>query len=83
YEHTRNSRMPEGLAGGTAGKYDTKASQKNAAADMNAVTLHSEVSLPFDQLVKQNLTMGNERAKKRKKDQHTKTQNFMGGKYPG
>ncbi|MEA7609777.1 hypothetical protein ONJ23_27760, partial [Salmonella enterica subsp. enterica serovar Virginia] len=42
------SRMPEGLAGGTEGIFDPKASQKYADADLNDVTLHSEVSLPFD-----------------------------------
>ncbi|MGS9668667.1 TonB-dependent siderophore receptor, partial [Salmonella enterica subsp. enterica serovar Infantis] len=33
YEHTRNARMPEGLAGGPEGSFDPKASQKYADAD--------------------------------------------------
>ncbi len=78
YEHTRNSRMPEGLAGGTEGIFDPKASQKYADADLNDVTLHSEVSLPFDLLVNQNLTLGTEWAQQRMKDMLSNSQTFMG-----
>lgn len=78
YEHTRNSRMPEGLAGGTEGIFDPKASQKYADADLNDVTLHSEVSLPFDLLVNQNLTLGTEWAQQRMKDELSNSQTFMG-----
>ncbi|EEA0731264.1 TonB-dependent siderophore receptor [Salmonella enterica subsp. enterica serovar Newport] len=83
YEHTRNSRMPEGLAGGTEGIFDPKASQKYADADLNDVTLHSEVSLPFDLLVNQNLTLGTEWAQQRMKDELSNSQTFMGGNIPG
>ncbi len=49
---------------------------------MNDVTLHSEVSLPFDLLVNQNLTLGTEWAQQRMKDELSNSQTFM-GKYPG
>ncbi|SUG48926.1 outer membrane receptor FepA [Salmonella enterica subsp. arizonae] len=75
--------MPEGLAGGTEGIFDPKASQKYTDADLNDVTLHSEVSLPFDLLVNQNLTLGTEWAQQRMKDMLSNSQTFMGGNIPG
>ncbi|MDN8598146.1 TonB-dependent siderophore receptor [Citrobacter sp. S2-9] len=83
YEHTRNSRTPEGLAGGTEGIFDPKASQKYVDADLNDVTLHSEVSIPFDLFVNQNLTLGTEWAQQRMKDMLSNSQTFMGGDIPG
>lgn len=83
YEHTRNSRTPEGLAGGTEGIFDPKASQKYVDADLNDVTLHSEVSIPFDLFVNQNLTVGTEWAQQRMKDMLSNSQTFMGGDIPG
>lgn len=83
YEHTRNSRTPEGLAGGTEGIFDPKASQKYVDADLNDVMLHSEVSVPFDLLVNQNLTVGTEWTQQRMKDMLSNSQTFMGGDIPG
>ena len=83
YEHTRNSRTPEGLAGGTEGIFDPKASQKYVDADLNDVTLHSEISMPFDLLVNQNLTLGTEWTQQRMKDMLSNSQTFMGGDIPG
>ncbi|WP_142501691.1 TonB-dependent siderophore receptor [Klebsiella sp. 2680] len=83
YERTRNSRTPEGLAGGSEGIFDPKASQKYVDADLNDVTLHSEVSIPFDLLVNQNLTLGTEWAQQRLKDMLSNSQTFMGGDIPG
>ncbi|CAM6253229.1 TonB-dependent siderophore receptor [Citrobacter sedlakii] len=83
YEHTRNSRTPEGLAGGTEGIFDPKAAQKYVDADLNDVTLHSEVSIPLDLLVNQNLTLGTEWTQQRMKDMLSNSQTFMGGDIPG
>ncbi|MDA8477639.1 TonB-dependent siderophore receptor [Citrobacter sp. Awk 4] len=83
YEHTRNSRTPEGLAGGTEGIFDPKASQQYVDADLNDVMLHSEVSIPFDFFVNQNLTLGTEWTQQRMKDMLSNSQTFMGGDIPG
>lgn len=83
YEHTRNSRTPEGLAGGTEGIFDPKASQKYVDSDLNDVMLHSEVSIPFDLWVNQNLTLGTEWNQQRMKDMLSNSQTFMGGDIPG
>jgi len=83
YEHTRNSRTPEGLAGGTEGIFDPNASQKFADIDLDDVLLHSEVNLPFDFLVNQNLTLGSEWNQQRMKDMTSNSQTFMGGDIPG
>jgi len=83
YEHTRNSRTPEGLAGGTEGIFDPNASQKYVDADLNDVMLHSEISIPLDLLVNQNLTLGTEWNQQRMKDMLSNSQTFMGGDIPG
>ncbi|WP_308563533.1 TonB-dependent siderophore receptor [uncultured Klebsiella sp.] len=83
YERTRNSRTPEGLAGGTEGIFDPNSTQKYIDADLNDVTLHSEVSIPFDLLVNQNLTLGTEWNQQRMKDKSSNTQTFLGGDIPG
>ncbi|MCS5960503.1 hypothetical protein LNP74_14835 [Klebsiella pneumoniae subsp. pneumoniae] len=44
YEHTRNSRMDEGLAGGTEGIFSSSEFSDIDPAD---VLLHSEVNIPF------------------------------------
>ena len=83
YEHTRNSRTPEGLAGGTEGIFDPNASQKFVDIDLDDVLLHSEVNLPFDFLVNQNLTLGSEWNQQRMKDMASNSQTFLGGNIPG
>lgn len=83
YEHTRNSRTPEGLAGGTEGIFDPKASQKFVDADLSDVTLHSEVNLPLQLLVNQTLTLGTEWNQQKLKDDLSNSQTFMGGNIPG
>jgi ferric enterobactin receptor len=45
--------------------------------------LHSEVSIPFDLWVNQNLTLGTEWNQQRMKDLASNTQTFMGGDIPG
>lgn len=83
YEHTRNSRTPEGLAGGTEGIFDTTATQKYVDADLSDVTLHSEVNIPVDVLVNQTLTLGTEWSQQRMKDMLSNSQTFLGGNIPG
>ncbi len=80
YEHTRNSRMAEGLAGGTEGIFS---SDKFVDIDLSDVLLHSEVSLPFDFLVNQNLTLGSEWNQQRMKDGASNSQTLMGGNIAG
>ncbi|MBJ3815409.1 TonB-dependent siderophore receptor [Shimwellia pseudoproteus] len=80
YEHTRNSRMNEGLAGGTEGIFS---SDSYSQIDLSDVMLHSEVSLPFDLLFNQNLTLGTEWNQQKMKDNSSNTQTFMGGNVNG
>ena len=80
YEHTRNSRKGEGLAGGTEGIFS---SDQFSDIDLSDVMLHSEVSVPFDLWVNQNLTLGTEWNQQRMKDLASNTQTFMGGDIPG
>ncbi|MEF3111182.1 siderophore enterobactin receptor FepA [Raoultella sp. WB_B2P2-3] len=80
YEHTRNSRKGEGLAGGTEGIFN---SNLFSDTDLSDVMLHSEVNLPFDLWVNQNLTLGTEWNQQRMKDNASNTQTFLGGTIPG
>ncbi|MGT3087336.1 TonB-dependent receptor domain-containing protein, partial [Salmonella enterica] len=58
-------------------------SQKYVDADLNDVMLHSEISIPLDLLVNQNLTLGTEWNQQRMKDMLSNSQTFMGGNIPG
>ncbi|HCI4589596.1 TPA: siderophore enterobactin receptor FepA [Klebsiella quasipneumoniae subsp. quasipneumoniae] len=80
YERTRNSRKGEGLAGGTEGIFN---SNQFTDIDLADVMLHSEVSIPFDYLVNQNLTLGSEWNQQRMKDKASNTQALSGGEIPG
>lgn len=80
YEHTRNSRLGEGLAGGTEGLFN---SEKFSDIDLADVTLHSEVNIPFEYLFNQNLTIGTEWNQQRMKDLASNTQALSGGAIPG
>ncbi|TCW15393.1 ferric enterobactin receptor [Raoultella sp. BIGb0138] len=80
YEHTRNSRKGEGLAGGTEGIFS---SDRFSDIDLSDVMLHSEINLPLDLWVNQNLTLGTEWNQQRMKDNASNTQTFMGGDIPG
>ncbi len=71
YEHTRNSRMNEGLAGGTEGIFS---SSEFSDIDLADVLLHSEVNIPFTLGVDQNLTLGTEWNQQRMKDGVSTTQ---------
>ena len=80
YEHTRNSRLGEGLAGGLEGLFN---SNKFTDTDLADVMLHSEINLPIDFLVNQNLTLGTEWNQQRMKDSTSFTQTLQGGTVPG
>lgn len=80
YEHTRNSRLGEGLAGGLEGLFN---SDQFSDTDLADVTLHSEISIPFDLWVNQNLTLGTEWNQQLMKDSSSNTQTFLGGNIPG
>ncbi|HCR58607.1 MAG TPA: TonB-dependent siderophore receptor [Raoultella sp.] len=80
YEHTRNSRKGEGLAGGTEGIFN---SNQFSDSNLSDVMLHSEISIPFDLWVNQNLTLGSEWNQQRMKDNASNTQTLMGGTIPG
>ncbi len=80
YEHTRNSRKGEGLAGGTEGIFN---SNQFSDIDLSDVMLHSEVNIPFDLWVNQNLTLGTEWNQQRMKDNASNTQALSGGEIPG
>ncbi|MFJ3457290.1 TonB-dependent siderophore receptor [Scandinavium goeteborgense] len=80
YEHTRNSRKGEGLAGGTEGIFN---SDKFVDIDLDDVLLHSEINLPLDFVFDQTLTLGTEWNQQRMKDMASNTQTFMGGTIPG
>ncbi len=82
YEHTRNSRLGEGLAGGTEGIFSN--SDKFTDTDLADVLLHSEINLPFELGVNQNLTLGTEWNQQRMKDcPSSTTQAASNGAVPG
>ena len=57
YEQTRNTRMNEGLAGGTEGIFSDNGF---STARLNSLTAHSEVTLPFTFVRPQSATFGAE-----------------------
>jgi ferric enterobactin receptor len=80
YEKTRNTRLNEGLAGGTEGIF---ASTAFNTTSLNDVLLHSEVSVPFDLWVPQTATLGTEWNQQKMKDPSSNTQTMMGGDIAG
>ncbi|NDJ58519.1 TonB-dependent siderophore receptor [Enterobacteriaceae bacterium 4M9] len=80
YERTRNSRVNEGLAGGTEGIFS---SGNFVDISLSDVLLHSEVSIPFDYLVNQNLTLGTEWNQQKMNDKASNTQSLLGGGVDG
>ena len=79
YERTRNSRKGEG------GRRHQGIFNSNQFTDIDLadVMLHSEVSIPFDYLVNQNLTLGSEWNQQRMKDNASNTEALSGGEIPG
>jgi len=80
YENTRNSRINEGLAGGTEGIFSNSGFN---TIQLDDVLLHSEVSVPFDLLVNQTATIGTEWNQQRMKDPSSTTQAASNGAVPG
>lgn len=80
YENTRNSRMNEGLAGGTEGIFSN---DNFSDIQLDDVLLHSEVSIPFELLVNQTATLGAEWNQQRMKDNASNTQALSGGDIEG
>ncbi|MCU5773416.1 TonB-dependent siderophore receptor [Erwiniaceae bacterium BAC15a-03b] len=80
YEKTRNSRMNEGLAGGTEGIFSDDGFSD---IQLDDVLLHSEVSIPFAWLVNQTATIGTEWNQQRMKDNLSNTQALSGGDIDG
>lgn len=81
YEHTRNSRIGEGLAGGSEGIFNNGAGFIDS--DLNDLLLHSEVSIPLHLLVDQNLTLGSEWNQQRLKDASSTSQTLLGSNSGG
>lgn len=80
YENTRNSRMNEGLAGGTEGIF---ANSDFSTIELNDVLLHSEISVPFELGVNQTATFGTEWNQQKMKDASSNTQTFMSSAVDG
>ena len=81
FERTRNSRLAEGLAGGTEGIFSSDNFNTTRLDDFLA---HSEISLPFDMWVPQTATLGTEWNQQRMKDPSSTTQSLTeGGPLPG
>ncbi|NIF22614.1 TonB-dependent siderophore receptor [Candidatus Pantoea multigeneris] len=80
YEKTRNTRMNEGLAGGTEGIFSDDGFSN---IQLENILLHSEVSVPFEWLVNQTATLGTEWNQQRMKDLASNTQSMLGGAIPG
>lgn len=80
YENTRNSRMNEGLAGGTEGIFSDSGF---STIQLDDVLLHSEVSIPFELLINQTATIGTEWNQQRMKDGVSNSQALSGGNIAG
>ncbi|QDY40778.1 TonB-dependent siderophore receptor [Candidatus Pantoea soli] len=80
YEKTRNSRINEGLAGGTEGIFSDSGF---STIQLDDLLLHSEVSLPFEFGVNQTATLGSEWNQQRMKDPSSTTQAASNGAVPG
>lgn len=80
YERTRNSRIDEGLAGGTEGIFSN---DRFVDINLTDLLLHSEVNLPIDFIVNQTLTLGSEFDQQKMKDNASNTQALQGGLIPG
>jgi ferric enterobactin receptor len=81
FERTRNTRLAEGLAGGTEGIFSSDSFNTTRLDDVLA---HSEISVPFDMWVPQTATLGGEWNQQRMKDPSSTSQSLAeGGSIPG
>ncbi|SMB43352.1 iron-enterobactin outer membrane transporter [Serratia proteamaculans] len=83
FERTRNTRLNEGLAGGTEGIFDTK-NEGFGTTKLDDFLAHSEVSVPFELGVTQTATVGTEWNQQKMKDGSSIAQSLAeGGALPG
>ncbi|WP_337262835.1 MULTISPECIES: TonB-dependent siderophore receptor [unclassified Serratia (in: enterobacteria)] len=81
FERTRNTRLAEGLAGGTEGIFSSDSFNTTRLDDLLA---HSEISIPFEMWVPQTATLGTEWNQQRMKDPSSTSQSLAeGGSIPG
>jgi ferric enterobactin receptor len=77
YEDTRNSRLNEGLAGGTEGLFDPS-NEGFSTIQLKNLTLHSEFDIPFAAWVDQTMTVGTEYVHEDMKDPTSTSQSIFG-----
>lgn len=65
FENTRNSRLAEGLAGGTEGIFS---STDFTTTYLDSFVAHSEISIPFERWLPQTVTLGSEWSQEKMKD---------------
>ncbi|CAI1796429.1 TonB-dependent siderophore receptor [Serratia plymuthica] len=80
YERTRNTRLNEGLAGGTEGIFSDDSFNTIRLDDFLA---HSEISVPFELGVTQTATLGTEWNQQKMKDGSSTSQALSGGSIEG
>ncbi|MHA7845951.1 TonB-dependent siderophore receptor [Serratia sp. D1N4] len=81
FERTRNTRLAEGLAGGTEGIFSSDSFNTTRLDDVLA---HSEISIPFEMWVPQTATLGTEWNQQKMKDPSSTSQSLAeGGSIPG
>ena len=79
-EKTRNTRLNEGLAGGTEGRFKD---DSFSTIEYNNFTLHNETSFPLTIVVPQTMTIGGEYSHQKMKDPTSNTQTVTeGGNIP-
>ena len=79
FERTRNTRINEGLAGGTEGIFDVN-NTGFGTTKLDDFLAHSEVSVPFELGVSQTATLGTEWSQQRMKDGSSIAQALEGAK---
>lgn len=80
YERTKNTRLNEGLAGGTEGIF---ANDDYSTIELDSLLAHTEISIPFQLGVNQTATFGGEWNQQKMKDPSSNTQTMLGGAIPG
>ncbi len=80
YERTKNTRLNEGLAGGTEGIF---ANDDYSTIELDSLLAHTEISVPFQLGVNQTATFGSEWNQQKMKDPSSNTQTMLGGAIPG
>ncbi|MFP1723279.1 TonB-dependent siderophore receptor [Lonsdalea quercina] len=81
YERTQNTRITEGLAGGTEGIFSS--ADDYGTTKLDTVTAHNEVNIPFDALFSQTATVGVEWSEQKMKDPTSTSQALSGGTIDG